>query len=127
MEADLNGMPSNGKNIAMKPKDGDFVVINSGYSHRRFEVRQVIRVTDQMYFYETEWYGKKKHQRARLDEIMFSSPDEAAVNQLAERLKSSRALMEEENRKSYERRNKRDQDLLNAAIAALPPQDGQRG
>jgi hypothetical protein len=103
----------------MKPKDGDFIVITSGWSHHRFEVRQVIRLTDQMYYYESEWCGKKKQQRARLDEIIFSSPDEEAANLLSERLKSSRALMEEENRKSYARRESRDRELIEAATTAL--------
>lgn len=114
----------------MKPRDGDYVVINSQWSTRRYDVRRITKLTAQMYFYDDMWAGKPRPTRARLDEILFATPDEEAAKRLSERLRSSDALKDEEQRKASERWTKRNSDLIEAAEAALSdvsevlPRDG---
>jgi hypothetical protein len=101
----------------IKPNDGDYVVIDSQWSTRRYDVRRVTKVTAQMYFYDDAWGGRTRSTRARIDEILFSSPDEAAVKLLSERLKSSDSRREEEERSARARWSLRRESLIGNAYA----------
>lgn len=100
---------------SIAPKDGEYAVIDSRWSCYRYEVRKIIKVTAQMYFYQGEGTGREM--RARLDEVIFSSTDEAACKLLAERLKSSDALREDEEQRSRARWQLRRESLIGDAYA----------
>jgi hypothetical protein len=106
----------------IKIKDGDYVVIDSPWSNRRYDVRRVTKVTSQMYFYDDAWGGKTRSTRARIDEILFATSEVKDANILSDRLKSSENLKDEEHRKATDRWIKRKADLIEKATAALSPQ-----
>lgn len=95
-----------------KPKDGDFVVFKGRYS---FSVHQVIRVTSQLYFYKDN--GRER--RARMDEVVFAGTKDVA-DQLAANLTSSLAQYDQECRSAYERRTKREAQLIDSATPKQP-------
>lgn len=103
---------------SIKPNGGDYVVINSQWSHYRYSVRKIIKLTAQMYFYQEG----KQQSRARLDEVVFSSANEAACKLLSERLKSSEAQRDEDERKARARWELRRASLIGNAYAedAIP-------
>lgn len=101
----------------IKPNDGDYIVINSQWSTRRYAVRRVTKVTAQMYFYDDTWGGRTRSTKARIDEILFSTPDEAAAKLLSARLISSDAQREEEERGSRARWELRKESLIGDAYA----------
>jgi hypothetical protein len=101
----------------IRPKDGDYVVVDSQWSYKKYEVRQVKKVTPQMYFYDEDWFGKPRQTKARLGEILFSSSDEAVCKGLADRLKSSLAQREKEERDARSRWESRQETLINDACA----------
>ncbi|MBR1193193.1 hypothetical protein [Bradyrhizobium sp. AUGA SZCCT0160] len=101
---------------SIRPSDGEYVVIDGRWSFNRYEIRQIIKLTEQMYFYKGEGSGRER--RSRLDEVIFSSADKAACEKLAEKLKSSDALRDDEERKSIARWELRRGSLIGKAYAA---------
>jgi len=102
---------------SIKPNDGDYVVVDSQWSYKKYDVRRVTKVTPQMYFYDEIWMGKPRQTKARLDEVLFASPDETACKGLAARLKSSQAQREKEERDARARWENRQESLINDACA----------
>jgi len=99
----------------IRPKDGEYAVIDSRWSYNRYDVRKIIKLTEQMYFYNGEGTGKER--RARLDEIIFSSPDEAACKRVSERLVSSDAIREDEERSARANWELRRESIIGNAYA----------
>lgn len=100
---------------SIRPKDGEYVVINSQWSFNRYDVRKIIKLTDQMYFYQGEGTGKER--RARLDEVIFSSPEEATCKRVSERLLSSEARRDEEEQSARARWELRRESIISNAYA----------
>jgi hypothetical protein len=99
---------------SIRPNDGDYVVINSQWSYKRYEVRKILKLTSQMYFYQ----DGKEESRARLDEVLFSSPDEGNCKLLSERLKSAEAQYDEDVRRARVRWELKRESFISNAYAA---------
>jgi hypothetical protein len=97
----------------IKPKDGDFVVVQSRWETA---VRKVIRISASIYYYDDGYFNRER--RARQDEIIFAG-DEASAKLLCERLKSSEAQYQDECNKSILRREKRDAEFI-AKASTVP-------
>lgn len=104
--------------MSIRPKDGDFVVVQNQWAT---EVRQVIKVSASIYYYQPTW--RTKQSRARLDEILFSGTEETA-KRLCEQLRSSDAQCDNERNKAVERRRKRDAEFIERAKAIPPAERG---
>ena len=90
----------------MQIKDGDWVIERGRFG---FECRKVVKVSKAVIFCDrTPYVG---HRRVRVDEVLYSG-DEATAKKLLERLISSQALYDDECRRSYERKSKRDAEIL---------------
>jgi len=92
----------------MDIKKDDWVVERGTYG---YEIHEVAHVSDSLAYYKK--YGNREG-RIRKADIVFSGDARSAKN-LHEKLRSSRALMDDERIKATERRNKRDDDLIAAA------------
>jgi len=91
-------------------KDGDWVIERGRFGG--FECRQVIKVSKAVIFCSQVPYGG--HRRIRIDEVLYSG-DEATAKKMLERLVSSKSLYDDECRRSYQRRSKRDAEILGIA------------
>lgn len=85
--------------MSIKPKEGDFVITDSRWSLDRYAVRQVTKVTAQMYSYMVT--GGER--RAYLDDILFASSSEDFSLMLAGQLRAADRVYEEEKIKSHNR------------------------
>lgn len=95
----------------MNIKDGDFIVSRDRWN---LKAVQVIKITPQLVFYRDTAWGDRER-RVRISDVIFSG-DKAVADRLVERLRSSEARYDEEQRASITRRVQRDEKLLEAAF-----------